>query len=577
MRNSVRNKLVLLASIVILLPLIAVGVMNYAVAKSELDQVGRLGLQNGAYAIVDLIDVLQQEVTNGKLTLEEAQDIAKTKIVGEKQPDGRRTIDNLAKYGENFYFYALNEHGIIQAHPNLDGQNVSGFQTDDGRYFMLEVIDIALEGGGFITYDWPTPDNAEVNAPKITYGIKDPHWDWIIAAGTYEMDFNVGAKKLLKTTLFTIIAALAIGVALFMFFSGRMTAYIRKIMVMTSNIAKGKLTGPEIPITATDELGILATNVNEMKSSLSEMVDSTKTSSDNMRSSSETLSAITEETTASADEVHYAISEISKGAVTQSEEADEALGQVESLSHLIQEALASYEAILTEMTTMTTLQLDGVKKVENLENSSTEFSQVIHTLRSDVTQLATRMNEIQTIIETITSISEQTNLLALNASIEAARAGEHGAGFAVVAEEVRKLSNETSTATTTVRDLLASIKSDVDSAEQQMARTFTISTEQVETIDETRTSFHSLSQSIQNTSTFIQSMSKEMGEMDENRQNVVRSIAEIAAVATESAAATEEINASIDEQKIAVESIMTASLQLHTEAEQMHELVNRFT
>lgn len=577
MRNSVRNKLVLLASIVILIPLIAVGVMNYVVAKSELDQVGRLGLQNGAYAIVDLIDVLQQEVTSGHITLEEAQDIAKTKIVGKKQADGTRTIDNPAKYGENFYFYALTEDGTVQAHPSLDGQDVSEFQTDDGRYFMSEVVDVALEGGGFVRYDWPTPTNADANAPKITYGLKEPHWGWIIAAGTYEMDFNAGANKLLSTTLITIVAALASGVALFMFFSGRMTSYIRKIMDMTSNIAKGKLTGPDIPIAAKDELGILATNVNEMKTSLSEMVESTKISSTNMRSSSETLSAITEETTASADEVHYAISEISKGAITQSEEADDTLGRVESLSQLIQEALASYETILTEMNTMTTLQVDGVEKVENLENSSTEFSQVMHTLQSDVTQLATRMNEIQTIIETITSISEQTNLLALNASIEAARAGEHGAGFAVVAEEVRKLSHETSTATTNVRELLASIKNDVESAEQQMARTFTISTEQVKTIDETRSSFHYLSQSIENTSSSIQSMSKEMSEMNENRESVVRSIAEIAAVATESAAATEEINASIDEQKIAIESIMTASLQLHTEAEQMHELVNRFT
>ncbi len=577
MKGSVRNKLVLLASFVILIPLIAVGVVNYYVAKSELDDVGKLGLQNGTYAVLDLIDVLNEEVKKGALTLEEAQELASIKIIGEKQSDGTRTIDNLARYGENFYFYVVDEEGILKVHNEKEGESLAEVQTDDGRYFISEVIDAAKEGGGFVQYDWPLPSNLDVIAPKITYSLIDPHWGWIVVAGTYEMDFNAGAKKVLTSTLITILVALVIGISLFTFFSGRMTAYIRKIMTMTSNIAKGQLTGPEIPVGTEDELGILATNVNEMKQSLNEMVNNTKVSSDQMRSSSETLSAITEETTASADEIHFAISEISKGAVTQSEEADVAIGKVEGLSHLIQKATASYDTILTEMTAMTSLQSDGIKKVEDLENSSTEFNDAIHVLQNDVTHLATRMNEIQTIIQTIASISEQTNLLALNASIEAARAGEHGKGFAVVAEEVRKLADETSAATMHVRELLTHIKNDVESSEKQMARTLDISVEQIQTIDNTRSSFHFLSESINTISSLIQSTDTEMAEMDTNRKTVVYAITEIATVATESAAATEEINASIDEQKVAIESIMNASLELHNEAELMHDLVSRFT
>ena len=577
MKNSVRNKLVLLASLVILIPLLSVGIVNYFVAKSELSNVGKEGLQNGTYAILDLIDVLNSEVERGLLPLDEAQEIARTKIVGKKQEDGTRSIDNLAKFGENFYFYAVQENGMIEAHPSLDKQDVSDFQTDDGRYFMKEVIDVALHGGGFIRYDWPTPTNPDVKAPKITFSMVDPHWNWIIAAGTYEMDFNAGANQLLFTTLLAITLSLIIGLILFAFFSNRMTTYIRKIMHMTSDIAKGKLSGKDIPIGTTDELGILASNVNDMKNSLNEMVDNTKISSDHIRSSSETLSAITEETTASADEIHYAIGEISSGAVTQSEDAEIAINQVDNLSTLIKKANNSYTTILNEMNDMTTLQAAGVEKVEYLAMRSDEFGVVIQTLQNDITQLAKRTSAIQEITQTITGISEQTNLLALNASIEAARAGEHGKGFAVVAEEVRKLSDETSTATAHVRSLLGDIQNDVESAEKQMHQTLDISDYQIKTIYDTKTSFDSLSQSIKNTSTLVHSMNAEMNEMDENRQIVIQAISEIASVATQSAAATEEVNASIDEQKIAIESIMNASLELQTEAEHMHELVSRFT
>src|SRR5690606_10466644 len=129
--------------------------------------------------------------------------------------------------------------------------------------------------------------------------------------------FNAGAKSVLWYTLFAVVGAVIVGIVLFSIFSGRMTSYIKNIRLTTGEIAKGKLTGEDIPIRSQDELGDLAANVNNMKNSLNEMVSHTRASSDRMRASSETLSAITEEATASADEIHSAINEVSAGAVTQ--------------------------------------------------------------------------------------------------------------------------------------------------------------------------------------------------------------------------------------------------------------------
>ncbi|WP_369436336.1 methyl-accepting chemotaxis protein [Lysinibacillus fusiformis] len=577
MMKSVRNKLVCLAIIVILIPTVLVGSINYFVAKNEIDEIGRLSLKNGTLGILELIAELDEQVQQGSLTLQQAQEQAKTRIVGKKTEDNKRSIDNPVKYGENFYFYVFKDDGVVEAHPSLDGQNVSDLQTEDGRYFIRELIAEANKGGGYVRYDWALPSNPDVVAPKITYAAKDEHWGWIIAAGTYEMDFNAGATRVLYYTLGMTLLATIIGVALYWFFSDRMTSFIRRIMVMTSDIAKGKLTGEDIPIITNDELAILANNVNDMKHSLNEMVRNTKDSSTQMRMSSEMLSAITEETTASADEIHQAITEISKGAVIQAEEADMAISKVEKLSSLISNATEEYAEITQKMDIINQSQENGRQKVEVLQQNSNEFTQVIEGLRENFSSLMGQMKEIHNVVQTITSISEQTNLLALNASIEAARAGEHGKGFAVVAEEVRNLSEDTNEATNRVKNLLSRIELDTANSDSKMMHTLQLSQGQVTSISEVQNAFTFLSDSIEGITAHLVSLDQGMNEMADNRLIVVNAISEIASVATQSAAATEQINASIDEQKSAITSIMHSSVELHTQAERMHELVDRFS
>lgn len=575
--KSVRNKLVSLAIIVILLSTGLVGTVNYMVVKGELDQVGRDSLKNGTLGILELIAQLDTQVQNGKLTLEEAQESARTQIVGNKIEDNKRSVDNPVKYGDNFYFYAFQDSGMVETHPSLEGQNISDLQTEDGRYFVREMIEAANAGGGYVRYDWALPSNPEIVAPKITYVEKDKHWGWIIAAGTYEMDFNAGTNNVLYYTLGMTILATIIGVSLFWFFSGRMTTYIRKIMVITSDIAKGKLTGDDIPVTTEDELGILASNVNNMKHSLHEMVNNTKDSASQMRVSSEMLSAITEETTASADEIHQAINDISKGAVVQAEEAEMAISKVETLSSLISNATDKYSEITENMNIINQSQESGRQKVDVLLQNSSEFTQVIEELRTTFSSLTSQMKEIHQVVQTITSISEQTNLLALNASIEAARAGEHGKGFAVVAEEVRHLSEDTNEATNRVRNLLQRIEVDTANSDSKMIHTLQLSQNQAMSITEVKGAFTFLADSIHDITKHLVSLDKGMNDMAENRIVVMNAINEIASVATQSAAATEQINASIDEQKSAVTSIMHSSMELHTEAERMYDLVERFT
>ncbi len=164
------------------------------------------------------------------------------------------------------------------------------------------------------------------------------------------------------------------------------------------------------------------------------------------------------------------------------------------------------------------------------------------------------MKEIHQVVQTITSISEQTNLLALNASIEAARAGEHGKGFAVVAEEVRNLSEDTNEATNLVRNLLQRIEVETANSDAKMIHKLQLSQSQAMSISEVKGAFTYLTDSSRDISEHLVSLDKGMNEMADNRIIVMKAINEIASVATE------QINASIDEQKSAVTSIVNSSM-----------------
>ena len=141
----------------------------YFIAKSELDATGQMGLKNGASAIISMITELDKQVEKGNLTLDEAQEQARVQIVGQKTDEKKRSNDNPVKFGDNFYFYTLTDNGFVEAHPNIEGDNAYDLQTDDGRYYIRELIDVAKDGGGFVSYDWPLPTNPNKKAPKITY------------------------------------------------------------------------------------------------------------------------------------------------------------------------------------------------------------------------------------------------------------------------------------------------------------------------------------------------------------------------------------------------------------------------
>lgn len=172
--RSIGSKLIAVTTILLVIPLLIAGIFSYQIAKSELDKKGQVILKNGVKQALAVIDLKQEEVENGYLTLEEAQEQVKTYLIGEMGSDGKRTITNNLELGEHGYFIVYDETGNEVAHPTLEGKNV--WDTKDlgsnGYLFVQDQIKVAQNGGGFVYYTWNLP-NSERLGPKITYQEKE--------------------------------------------------------------------------------------------------------------------------------------------------------------------------------------------------------------------------------------------------------------------------------------------------------------------------------------------------------------------------------------------------------------------
>lgn len=193
-----------------------------------------------------------------------------------------------------------------------------------------------------------------------------------------------------------------------------------------------------------------------------------------------------------------------------------------------------------------------------------------------MSDVAVHTKGIDMIINTITSIASQTNLLALNANIEAARAGEHGRGFAVVAEEVRKLSDESSKSAEKIKEIIRFIQGKTELAVCAMGKAHAVVEEQSKSVDETRTIFMEISQSVEMLSVNANDIKRDSEEMLNAKNEIVEVVNNIASAAEQTSAATQEVSAATEEQLASMEELSNHSRNLEMLSEELLTALEKF-
>lgn len=325
-----------------------------------------------------------------------------------------------------------------------------------------------------------------------------------------------------------------------------------------------------------DETGDIARAVGSLRQSLREIVSVIKENSGTTFELSKEIAKSSEDTIGSIETISKAVDELSQGAQEQAIKSQEGSEKLALLSEDIVEAARIGEVVRVETEKTNRISKEGAMAINTLSDKIKVNYEVTTTVSKNVEVLSSKSAIIEGIINTIQGIAEQTNLLALNASIEAARAGESGKGFAVVAEEVRKLSEQTTSSAKEIETMIQDMKIEVELTLNSMINLMQTSKEAEATMDESKSAFINIDNAVESTIENINVLVQKINSIDSSKDKVVENIYGISTIADESAAATEEVSASVANQVNNMNSISDGIEQLKDMVNKLDIVINKF-
>ena len=573
--RSIKAKLIAFSLLLLMIPLITLGYLSYQQSKSNLESVGKENLRNSVEMTIAMIEQFNQEVEAGNLSLDEAQEKVKVAILGEMDSEGKRPINKNIKLGENGYIFVVDQKGNSIAHPNIEGNNVWDEQDDNGVKYMQEIIAKGNEGGGFASYSWPLPNSDQLEE-KGVYAETDPYWGWVIGASTYLADFNKPAESILKLTVIVIGVAIIIGIFVIWQYASSMAKPINRVVQAMERFAEGDLTQESMSIRSKDEIGKLANAMNQMQAKLKDMIHNIAQASDLINTSSKELSQSANEVNMGAEQVAITMNELASGAEGQAHHSNELTSLMERFTADLRETNQHGEHIHQSSVEVLGLTNEGSQLMTSSNSQMSKIDGIVQNAVEKVKKLDAQAQEISKLVVVIKDIADQTNLLALNAAIEAARAGEHGKGFAVVADEVRKLAEQVAFSVNDITSIVTNIQQDFDVVTSSLEDGYQEVKEGTNQIKATSETFTTISNSINDVVDSVQLISSNLSKVTEDGQKMNSAIQEIAAVAEESAAGVEQTTATTEQTSSSMEVMAGKSAQLSTLALELKTLIAQF-
>ena len=405
--------------------------------------------------------------------------------------------------------------------------------------------------------------------------------------------------------------------------------YMQGMGVAAATIANNDLTTSVAPKSEKDELGNafskmvtglrdavsqVAESANAVSAAASQLASASEQSGDASRQTATTIQqvamGITQQTTgvtktsASVEQMNRAIDGVARGAQEQAKAISKASQVTSRISTAIEQISSNAQAVTRDSAEAASYSRDGAKTVQDTIAGMEAIRSKVGLSATKVEEMGTRSEEIGAIVETIEDIASQTNLLALNAAIEAARAGEQGKGFAVVADEVRKLAERSSLATKEIAALIKGIQKTVNEAVGAMKASATeveagvvransagtvlgnilVAAESVykqaeeagKAAANVGVAAAELVEAVDSVSAVIEENTAATEEMAANSSELTQSIENIASVSEENSASVEEVSASTEEVSAQVEEVSASASSLMEMAQQLSKVVSRF-
>ena len=384
------------------------------------------------------------------------------------------------------------------------------------------------------------------------------------------------ANGIRNTTVLIVIMAAAIVTVIGFFMAQGMSSTIKHIVDGVAVAAKGNLT-VTVKTKRKDEFGKLAASINDMITAMKGLIGKVSDGVAQVEEAADKVSEAKEIVSEAAGGLVDIGAQIRAGSGSQEDGAEECARNMDVLSAKIEEVSDNTEQIEEITKTTHALVGEGINTMDVLNRSSAQTTENLTHISDEIQVLADKVNNIHNIIAVITEIADQTNLLSLNASIEAARAGEQGRGFAVVASEVKKLADESLSATEQIGQIINEVQAQSQKTMHYAEEAGVILAKQEEAVASAVSTFENISEYVGKLNEGINIIASQTDAMDDSKNSTIEAIHSITAVIEENSASVSEMEESISYQKGQIETLSGYAENLQHVSQQLTDAINTFT
>lgn len=476
--------------------------------------------------------------------------------------------------GKSSYSFILDDNNNIMFHPN--GELMP---TEDKMFNFEDVIGTSVNklidnqsAGNIIKFK----DYDGVNRYLFMSTIDSTNWK--IGVAISSNDYMQPLRQLLSLLAICIMIAATIAIIIALLISNG----ISKPLILMSSAAKTMSTGDltvemdSVLLKREDEIGELAQAFYGMRNHLTDTLSQINHASEIVYESATILKESTSQSAIASEEVAKTIEEIARGASEHAKDTEYTASNISQLGDALDEDAACVVELNVAVQNINKETDEGFEILKKLVHATEKSNQATESIYGIIVSNDESAKKIEGASTMIKNIADQTNLLALNAAIEAARAGEAGKGFSVVADEIRKLAEESNRFTDEINTIISELKSKSSLAVQTMNEINIIVDDQTIRVNETETKFNGISDATNIMRNAVEKLNYSVEKMGKNKDNIIGLIQNLSAVSEENAAGTQEASASMEEQSVTNQEIANSGEHIASIAVDLRKLIEKF-